>query len=452
MVIPNSVQKMLARLRENGFAAYAVGGCVRDTLMGRVPEDWDICTAARPEEIAQCFSDHRVIETGLKHGTVTVLSEGTAYEITTFRREGTYLNHRKPEQVEFVSRLQEDLLRRDFTINAMAADETGNVTDLYGGKADLEKRILRCVGDPDARFQEDALRILRGLRFASQLGFTIEAETAAAIRRNQALLQYISGERIFREMSKLLMGDHAVPVLSEFAEVIAVFLPELKATFGFWQYSPYHNMDVWEHTLEALSKSKPILMVRWTLLLHDIGKPAAFTRDQNGRGHFVGHPLMGAEMAEGIMRRLHMDNETRKTICTLVKYHDYMAPASKKTARKWISLFGKQTLELLLEVKRCDVLAHVDAPACRQRYDNLMELKKLIQTAVAEENCFCVKDLAVNGNDLLTVGVPAGPEIGRQLELLLEDVLEERCENDREALLTRLRESYSREKEAKHDC
>jgi tRNA nucleotidyltransferase (CCA-adding enzyme) len=438
MEITAGAREILRRLNQAGYEAYVVGGCVRDTLLGRTPGDWDICTSALPEETEQCFSDCRVLETGLKHGTVTVLWEKVPYEITTFRQDGAYSDHRRPEQVRYVKSLREDLARRDFTIGAMAAGADGNILDPFDGQKDLEARCIRCVGDPDLRFQEDALRILRGLRFASQLGFSIAPETAQAMERQKALLAYVSGERIYVELTKLLVGPSAAEVLEQYGGVLTPVLPEIIPTMGFLQKNPYHDRDVWGHTLDALSRSKPDPIVRWALLLHDLGKPDCFTVDDTGRGHFYGHPARGEELAQGIFARLKTDSHTRDTVCKIVRFHDYDAPASRKTARRWLVKFGPELLEPLLEVKRCDCLAHVDTPKVRMRYDNLMALTQLIKEALAESPCLSVRDLKLTGQDILSLGVPQGPQVGSLLSGLLEDVVEERCENTREALLHRL--------------
>ena len=296
MNIPQGPNEILNRLTAAGFQAYAVGGCVRDSLLGTVPGDWDICTSALPEETEACFSDLRVVETGLKHGTVTVIFQGVPYEITTFRSDGNYLDHRRPQQVNFVRTLKEDLLRRDFTINAMAVGLDEEIQDPFGGRQDLKDGIIRCVGDPDTRFTEDALRILRGLRFASRLGFSIAPETAAAMERNKNLLSYVSGERIYKELAGILIGTYAQSVLEQYGGVLAAVLPEIQPSMGFLQRNPFHNRDVWQHTLEALGKSRPDPIVRWALLLHDLGKPDCFTLDDRGIGHFYGHPQRSMDL------------------------------------------------------------------------------------------------------------------------------------------------------------
>lgn len=447
MNIPQGPDEILNRLTAAGFQAYAVGGCVRDSLLGTVPGDWDICTSALPEETEACFSDLRVVETGLKHGTVTVIFQGVPYEITTFRSDGNYLDHRRPQQVNFVRTLKEDLLRRDFTINAMAVGLDEEIQDPFGGRQDLTDGIIRCVGNPDTRFTEDALRILRGLRFASRLGFSIAPETAAAMERNKNLLSYVSGERIYKELTGILIGTYAQSVLEQYGGVLAAVLPEIQPSMGFLQRNPFHNRDVWQHTLEALGKSRPDPIVRWALLLHDLGKPDCFTLDDRGIGHFYGHPQRSMELAEQILDRFHGDKKTRDTICLLVRDHDREAPATIKNARRWIARYGRDNVRLLLEVKRCDCLAHVDTPKTRARYNNLMEMTRLIRECLETERCFSVRDLPVKGGDVMALGVPAGPQVGRILEGLLDDVLDGACPPEREALLERLKQLINERKE-----
>lgn len=447
MNIPQGPDEILNRLTAAGFQAYAVGGCVRDSLLGTVPGDWDICTSALPEETEACFSGLRVVETGLKHGTVTVISQGVPYEITTFRSDGNYLDHRRPQQVHFVRTLKEDLLRRDFTMNAMAVGLDGEIQDPFGGRQDLTDGIIRCVGDPDTRFTEDALRILRGLRFASRLGFSIAPETAAAMERNKNLLSYVSGERIYKELTGILIGTYAQSVLEQYGSVLTAVLPEIQPSMGFLQHNPFHNRDVWQHTLEALGKSEPNPIVRWALLLHDLGKPDCFTLDDRGIGHFYGHPQRSMELAEQILDRFHGYKKTRDTICLLVRDHDREAPANIKNARRWIARYGRDNVRLLLEVKRCDCLAHVDTPKTRARYNNLMEMTRLIQECLETEQCFSVRDLPVKGGDVMALGVPAGPQVGRILERLLDDVLDGTCPPEREALLERLKQVINERKE-----
>ena len=350
-------------------------------------------------------------------------------------------------EVNFVHTLREDLLRRDFTINAMAVGLDGVIQDPFGGQQDLKNGVIRCVGNPENRFSEDALRILRGLRFASRLGFSITPETAAAMERQKTLLAYVSGERIYKELTGILIGAYAQQVLEQYGSVLTEVLPELQPSMGFLQHSPFHNRDVWQHTLEALGKSQPDPLVRWALLLHDLGKPCCFTLDDRGIGHFYGHPQRSMELAEKIFDRLHGDKKTRDTVCLLVRDHDREAPANLKNARRWIARYGRDTVRLLLEVKRCDCLAHVDTPKTRARYDNLMEMTRLILELLENESCFSVRELPVKGSDVMALGVPAGPQVGQLLERLLDAVLDGSCPPEREALLERLKRLIDERKE-----
>ena len=363
-MLPQAVRYVLERLEDAGFAAYAVGGCVRDTLLGRTPGDWDVTTAARPEQMLALF-DGYAIPTGLKHGTVTVRAGEMHIEVTTFRADGTYTDHRRPDQVFFSDRLEEDLCRRDLTVNAMAMDLRGHITDLYGGREDLEAGILRCVGEPERRFEEDALRILRTLRFADVLGFSVEPRTDAALRVKAPLLRCIAPERILTEMDKLLCGSHVLPVLLNWPDVLAMFLPEIAPCVGFDQHNRHHIYDVWGHSAHAVAAVPAEVVLRWTMLLHDIGKPACFTRDEQGVGHFYGHPAISADLAADICRRLRMDNRTAERIVTLVRWHDRDIARTEKAIARAVSQLGEETFRQLLEVKRADNAAQSPEDRCR---------------------------------------------------------------------------------------
>ena len=329
MQIPKEAALALHTLQSNGHLAFVVGGCVRDSLLGRTPNDWDVTTSALPEEVADCFRNFRVIETGLQHGTLTVLVDGTPIEITTFRNDGIYLDHRHPVGVTFSNTVEDDLARRDFTVNAMAYHPERGLVDLFGGREDLKNRVIRCVGDPVTRFREDGLRILRAIRFASVLGFSLDEKTKAAVRSEKSLLEFIAPERIREEFCKLLCGVNAENVIREYVDVIGQFLPELLACRGFEQNTKYHCYDVLEHTLCALSHASNDLFVRLAVLLHDIGKPLCYTEDENG-GHFKGHGPVGTAMTEQILRRLRFDNRTVEIVSRLVERHDRITPPRKR--------------------------------------------------------------------------------------------------------------------------
>lgn len=434
-MFPAAVSAVLARLEQAGFAAYAVGGCVRDTLLGRVPEDWDVTTAARPEQVTALFAG-RCIPTGLLHGTVTVRQDDLSVEVTTFRADGPYSDHRRPDAVRFSDSLAEDLCRRDLTVNAMAMDRRGAVTDLHGGREDLRQGVLRCVGEPDRRFDEDALRIMRTLRFAAVLGFSVEEETAAALRRKAPLLTDIAAERLLSEMDRLLCGHHVLPVLLAYPDVLGVFLPELLPCVGLDQRNRHHCYDVWGHTAHAVAAVPPEPVLRWTMLLHDVGKPACFTVDDQGVGHFYGHPKVSAALAEEICRRLRMDKRTAREVVTLVQWHDRDIPRTEKAIARAVHQLGEETFRRLLAVKRADNLAQ--HPAYRSRLAEIDKAEALLDGLLAKRACFALRDLAVNGRDLLALGL-SGPAVGRTLNALLEQVLDGTLPNERETLLAQVR-------------
>ena len=431
MRIPPEVSEILKTLETHGHAAHCVGGCVRDSLLGRTPEDWDVTTSALPEETMAFFSG-RALPTGLRHGTVTVRTAGGNVEVTTFRTDGTYADNRHPDSVTFTRSLTEDLSRRDFTVNAMAVDLRGQLADPFGGQDDLSRGVLRCVGDPAQRFSEDALRILRCLRFSAVLGFSVQSETALALREHRSLLSGIAAERIQVELQKLLCGMAAAEVLREFPEVIGTALPEILPMVGFDQCSRYHCYDVWEHTLHALSASPATPVLRWAVLLHDIGKPSCFTLDSRG-GHFYGHPAVSAELADGILRRLKFDTETRSAVVELVAWHDRDIPRSEKGVRRALMKLGEVQLRRLLDVKRADNLGQ--APAFRGRQTEIDRGETILDGLLADNACFSLKQLAVNGRDLLALGL-RGRAVGAVLNALLESVVDGQLPNEKAALLS----------------
>lgn len=430
---PESVVRAIGRLNAAGYEAWAVGGCVRDSLLGKEPHDWDMTTSALPEETMAVFSGCNVIGTGLKHGTVTVIIDGEPLEITTYRVDGDYSDGRRPDSVSFTRSLKEDMARRDFTVNAMAAHPEKGIADCFGGQEDLKKGIIRCVGEPERRFSEDALRILRALRFSAVLGFPIEQKTAEALVSLRENLRHVAMERILSELRRLLCGKDAGRILREFPQVFWVFMPELEPMYGFDQRNPYHIHDVWEHTVRAVENTPPEEAVRFAALLHDIGKPSCFSLDEKGTGHFYGHPAKSAELAGGILRRLRMDNETRDRILKLVEHHDLELHPTPAAVRRWMGRLGERGFFDLLAVKRADNLAQSDA--FRGRLETLDEIAALAGGILAEEQCFSLKQLAVGGRDLIGLGVRPGPELGDILDRLLEKVVEGDCPNEKEALL-----------------
>ncbi len=434
--VPDHVNRVLAALRGAGYAAYPVGGCVRDSLLGGTPSDWDVCTSARPEQTAAVFAAQRLIETGMRHGTVTVLTAGGPIEITTFRADGTYQDSRHPDSVTFLGSLEGDLARRDFTVNAMALAPDGTVIDLYGGQADLAAGLIRCVGVPEERFGEDALRILRAVRFASKLDFAIEPATAASAVQDRALLDHIARERVFAELKGILMGPGVGRALLDYAPVIFQVIPELAAGQGFGQRNPYHIHDVWTHTALAVAAAAPDLTVRLTMLLHDIGKPETFFTDEKGVGHFYGHAEAGAALAEQVLRRLRCDNATRERVCLLIKNHAVRPPQTEKAMRRLLAKLGREAVEQLMCCWRADSADR--AGAVRAEHMALVDgAEKVLETVLAGESCFSVKSLAVNGRDILALGAQPGPAVGRVLAALLDAVVDGALPNERQALLER---------------
>lgn len=438
VTMPAGAAFVLQRLRENGFQGYVVGGCVRDSLMGRAPKDWDICTDALPEEMQRVFRDQHVIETGLKHGTLTVMYDHEPYEVTTFRVDGEYTDHRHPDEVRFVKNVVDDLARRDFTVNAMAWNPQSGLVDAFGGQEDLRAGVIRCVGEADRRFGEDALRIMRALRFASVYGFGIEAETAAAVHRLKDTLRDVAAERIRVELAKLLCGQGAGKMLREYADVFFAILPQLAPMQGFDQRTPYHAYDVWEHTVRAVENAPSTETLRLTLLLHDAGKPAAFTVDEQGVGHAHGHHRLSAEIAAEVLAYLRLDNATRDRILMLVEHHDWPLSTERTLLKRRLNRLGEEALYQLIEVQRADALGKgTESPADVEARTET--LRQALTALLAERPCVTLRDMAVNGRDLMAEGIAHGKQLGEMLNWLLTEVLNERLPNDRDTLLSAAR-------------
>ncbi len=428
--IPEAPKQLMKVLLDAGYEAYVVGGCVRDFLLGHEPHDWDICTNALPNQMKECFASYHVIETGFQHGTLTVMVDHVGYEITTYRTDGEYTDHRHPDSVQFVGRLQEDLMRRDFTINAMAADISGKIRDFYDGQFDLEHKWIRCVGDPNKRFMEDPLRILRAMRFQSKLGFVIEQSTEDAMRRYRHLLQYISAERINSELTGILMGD-CYSTLTCFPDVLSVCIPEIKPCIGFQQNNPHHNRDVWEHTLFAISAAPKDLYTRLALLYHDIGKPLCYSFE-SGVGHFYGHAAISKDIAEKSLRGLRYDNQTVKLVTQLVEAHDRTIEPRKPVIRRCLNKMGLEQFLRLLDVKEADYAAQAQLYGDRLHKIEILQMTNEILLAQKyQEDCFSLKDLAINGNDLIQLGYKPGKKIGAVLNQLLEMVIDGIMENNK---------------------
>lgn len=442
MDMPKNVDIAINLLQSAGFEAYAVGGCVRDSLLGKTPNDWDITTSAKPEDMKSVFAEFHCIDTGIKHGTVTVVIDGEPLEITTFRLDGEYEDNRHPKSVTFTSNLGADLGRRDFTVNAMAYSKMTGTVDLFGGQNDLKNKIIRCVGDPDRRFNEDALRILRALRFASALDFEIEEKTAQSLLKNRALLGNISEERIAKELLKLVCGKGAKRILTDFAPVLFEILPELQPMYKNSHDNPHHCYDIYEHTLIAVESINPEPTLRFAMLLHDCGKPAVKKFDENGVAHFYGHQRISAEISAQILARLKVSNKFRDEILFLVSNHDrWELYENTEKMPRYLSKFGLDGVLNLLKVMRADVLAQ--SPEYRYRLDQIADAEETAKNLAAQKPCLSLSELQINGRTLMDIGIPQGRKLGAVLAQLLDEVIDGVTKNTQEALTTRAREIYS---------
>ena len=440
-IVPQA-NKALNMLHNDGYEAYLVGGCIRDLVMGIIPKDWDITTDALPDDIINSFIEYKTLPTGIKHGTVTVIIDDLPIEITTYRTEGQYTDGRRPDNVKFVSDLKEDLSRRDFTINALAYNGL-NLIDFFNGREDINNKLIRSIGDPNERFNEDALRILRALRFASVLGFNIDQLTQKAIFHNKALLNRISSERISSEFNKILTGENASKILEEYKEIIAVFIPEIEQTFSFKQNSPYHDLDVWQHTLKAIKHSEADLIVRLTLFFHDIGKPQCYTIDDEMIGHFYGHEACSVDIAEKVLKRLKYDMKTIDIVKKLIKYHDLKIEPNEKSVKRALNKIGEDFFPTLLEIKSGDAIAH-RSPHAERCMDEICEIEKIYKKILSDNQCFSLKDLAVNGQDLIDLGFSEGTNIGKILNDLLEAVIDGNIQNEKQFLLKFAEKQYNK--------
>lgn len=441
--IPGYARTALDMLHACGFKAYIVGGCVRDAVLGKAPDDYDICTDCTPDMMKQVFAGFPAIETGIKHGTLTVLIDRKPIEITTFRSDGKYTDHRKPDSVRFEKELSQDLKRRDFTVNALCYNEREGIVDLFGGISDIENKVIKCVGKPQERFDEDALRIMRAMRFSSVLDFEIEKNTAQAIHEQKELLRAISAERIAAELKKLLCGRDPARILTEYRDVMAVVIPQLEPCFDFAQNNPHHCYDVYTHICRSVNNIEPDWVLRLTMLLHDIGKPAVMTVDENGIFHFKTHQQKSADMAQEITAALKFDNKSRKRIHSLVLEHDNRIPARKKSVRRLLSKYDAQFFADYLKVRRADTLAQSEYLR-NQKLAELDELERLAREILDEQLCLHISDLDINGNDLKALGLD-NTEIGKGLKLLLEAVIEERIPNRKAELTDYIKEQQTNE-------
>lgn len=427
LTLTSTEQTALSVLKNSGFDAYIVGGRVRDFLLGKRNGDIDITTNAEPSQIKLAFAEYKTVETGIKHGTVTVIIDDTPVEITTFRVDSGYSDNRHPDSVRFSTNLDEDLCRRDFTINAVAYNPDNGIVDKFGGTQDIHDKIIRTVGDPDKRFKEDALRILRALRFAAVLGFSIEPNTESALFRNKDLLAGISAERVRVELSKLLCGNDAKRIILDYTEILGVVIPEIVPMKNFDQINPHHIYNVLEHTAHVVSYTRPVTHLRFAALLHDIGKVPTFTVDANGIGHFYGHDRVSYEMSTGILKRLKFDNYTANRILTLIKYHDVIIKETAQDIKYCLNILTPSLFFELIELKRADNLSQSPLFSHKSEFDNM---ERIAHSVLANSECFSLDTLQINGKDLINLGFTDGKEIGKTLELLLDMVICGRLPNN----------------------
>lgn len=437
--LPENVKKIISKIEEFGYEAYAVGGCVRDSILGRVPNDWDITTSAEPKDIKAIFK--KTFDTGIKHGTVSVLIGKDIYEVTTYRIDGEYEDARHPKEVTFTRELKEDLLRRDFTINAMAYNDSKGLVDLYGGLSDIENKIIRCVGNPYDRFSEDALRIMRAVRFAAQLDYDIEEKTKEAIISLAPTLSKISAERVQTELVKLLVSDHPGHIRQAYElGITKIFIPEFDEAMDCIQNNPNHAYTVGEHTIKVIENTPKDKVLRLTALFHDLGKVSTKTTDEEGVDHFSGHPKASAGIAHRIFRRLKFDVDTERKVCRLVGSHDWTIGATPKHMRRYINKIGEEAFPVIFEFNRADLLAQSEYRR-EEKFELLHNLKAEYERIVEENECVSLKTLKVTGKDVIAAGVPAGPKVGEVLEKLLNEVIEDPSKNDRDYLLSRINET-----------
>lgn len=435
MNISENANLIFKELNDSGYEAYFVGGCVRDFLMNRECNDFDITTSAKPFEIEEALNKNGIkyFETGLKHGTVTAVIDNEPFEITTYRTDGEYLDSRHPENVEFVSDLSEDLARRDFTINALAYNENDGIVDKFGGISDIENRIIRTVGNPDKRFNEDALRIMRALRFASTLGFEIEKETSLSIHKNAHLLNNISSERIYSELVKLLMGDNCERILLDYKDIVGIIIPELVACFDCAQITKWHLYDVYTHTVKSVACCEKKDYMRLAVLLHDIGKPECKTTDKKMVDHFFGHPQKSVEIAEGVLKRLKVSREYTKKILTLIEIHDKKISATGESVKFWLRTLGEDLFFDFMEVKLADMKTH-NLHYAGESLVLFEKIKRLAKEIISNNEPYRICDLALNGNELVEIGY-CGSEIKQELEKLVVDVSKNPTLNTKETLI-----------------
>nr|DAG16386.1 MAG TPA: Nucleotidyltransferase [Caudoviricetes sp.] len=442
--IPSGANEIIHTLQNNGYEAFLVGGCVRDSILGRPIHDYDITTSATPDEMMKVFKDKRIIETGLQHGTITIVINGEGYECTTYRIDGNYSDSRRPDSVTFTRNLEEDLKRRDFTINAMAYNNEAGLIDPFNGMKDMKYHKIRCVGRAEDRFSEDALRILRAIRFASQLGFVVDSDASLNIHKMYKNLENISTERINSEFCKIALSSEFYIQIVLFREVFSLFIPEIKDMFGFPQNNPYHIYDVWGHTVHAVQAyecdcepdlNPRDLITSLAVFFHDIGKPHCYQDGEDGIRHFKGHGRVSADMTNEIMKRLRFDNDTREKVVELVYYHDATFEVGKKYIKRWLNKIGEEQFRRLLNVRRADIKAQADM-AQEIRLQKIDNIEYILEEVLQDDECFSLKDLAVNGKDVMdTMLIKSGKEVGYWLNEILTRVIDGRLKNDREDLI-----------------
>lgn len=432
--IPDNANKILSQIENNGHTAYVVGGCVRDSLMGREPHDWDICTSATPDEVLRIFKNRRVSTVGIEHGTVVILIGNEEYEVTTYRIDGEYSDNRRPDKVEYTSSLVNDLSRRDFTINALAYNERTGLVDPFNGYKHIKEKKLKCVGNPEKRFTEDALRILRLYRFQAQLGFEIEENTEKASKSMLDNIDNLSKERVQSELCKLICGDYFFDVMKNNSDIVCKIIPELNDCVGFNQNNKYHIYDIYEHTLVAMKNSVNDKIVRLALLLHDIGKPKACELGDDGYYHYHGHGKISRDISENILNRLRFDNKTKNIILVLVEEHDRTISCTEKSIKRLLNKLGEQAVRLLLEVRIGDIKGH-NPEFNEVAIENNKTQRELLDKIITDNQCFGLKDLSINGKDLINLGFKEGKEIGDVLNGLLNLVIDNELENSKDKLL-----------------
>ena len=438
ITLPKNVKKILNTLHNNGFSSWICGGAVRDSILSRPIKDWDICTSATPEQIMEVFKDEYIIPTGLQHGTVTIMLNGEGFEVTTFRQDGDYSDGRHPDSVKFTSSIYDDLARRDFTINAMAYNEQEGLIDPFGGLEDIHKRCIRCVGSPKERFDEDALRILRAIRFSCQLNFYIHPSIGWQIVHTDIKenLKNISMERINSELTKAIIHYGFADRLTWYYGLFTTFIPELEDTVGYVQNNPYHKYDVFHHTIETLrSTTSHDLIVKLALLFHDIGKPYCCQEDENGIRHFKGHGKVSAEMTDDIMRRLKFDNYTREKVVELVYYHDAFFEVGEKYVKRWLNKIGEEQFRRLLIIRKADIKGQGNYKR-ETRIEKVKLIETLLNKVIESKDCFSLKNLSINGNDVKQVMMlKEGKDIGLWLNKILDKVIDGELNNNREELI-----------------